>query len=714
MWLASKRLSLVLLASVALFFQGCVSHLRGDHDHDPQRAIRDNSAGESKEQSLEPTRKLAMPHNSEKLFRISNNSDSGQSKLDDYASSVFAFWTSERIKTAVPKEFKRDKQSSAGNFTSDSAQLLQTKPLQNWTYGGEVQRVIGRILYCVEDDELDLKCYRCSGTSVTDNTDGRSIILTAAHCVYDPDDKKFTKFGIFIPNQDDGGSDQTDMDCNNDKYGCWALAFGVVDQGWVTTVNDRWGSIFQCTTVDSPFGLDCHYDYAFYVVNDTNAHQGTLAPDALDQAVGSLPISFDAPVIHREAYAFGYYYAADPFLQYCTDALQVKDDYWYVPRCTMGGSTSGGPWIQPMDITTGYGPIIGINSFHPTLVFYGNGEFSPRLNANAECLFIAAKSRNFGEAIHGGIIVNCRTPSNSPSRLPSRSPTNQPIANPSPSPTNQPIATPSPSTILACPENVGPLIALRWKGDDDLDLHVQPPCGDEIYYGNPAPIDVTGAFFEYGEGNTGGYSGYGDYVERARFSYQQTVGSGSTPAGKYSFWVENSVLKESPDTWTLEVYEGDQLVQSHSGSTADKSETYTYIRNVQRCQNSCSSTQGTYPGCRFIVRKAEKWTLPLQYHSVNFDQVQKGVCSTVAIPATDFFLETDVDTTRWILGDGNEGRISCSSSSVTYCVTSDWYIVKCGDLGCQKTTDKETDSKQNYCSYWIKQDRCDDSSYYNT
>lgn len=112
----------------------------------------------------------------------------------------------------------------------------------------------------------------CSGTVVTDGTSGRSLIMTAAHCIYDDANKAFARNVMFIPDQDDGGIDKTDLNCSNDPMGCWLPIFGVVDVNWTTR----------------SFPDNVAWDYAFYVVSDSGAHAGTaVSSAALDESAGS-------------------------------------------------------------------------------------------------------------------------------------------------------------------------------------------------------------------------------------------------------------------------------------------------------------------------------------------------------------------------------------------------------------------------------------------
>ena len=105
--------------------------------------------------------------------------------------------------------------------------------------------------------------------------DDRSVILTAAHCVYDDANKAFARNVIFIPDQTDTTGTGTDLNCSNDPMGCWSPLFGVVDVKYAATIfpnNNAW-------------------DYAFCVVSDTGAHtSGFLTGfcDALDRAAGSM------------------------------------------------------------------------------------------------------------------------------------------------------------------------------------------------------------------------------------------------------------------------------------------------------------------------------------------------------------------------------------------------------------------------------------------
>jgi len=60
-----------------------------------------------------------------------------------------------------------------------------------YPYGGQVQHAAGRIYFRARDPPFDdgtpgdLWDYVCSGTAIKDNKTGRSIVLTAGHCVWE-------------------------------------------------------------------------------------------------------------------------------------------------------------------------------------------------------------------------------------------------------------------------------------------------------------------------------------------------------------------------------------------------------------------------------------------------------------------------------------------------------------------------------------------------
>ena len=273
-----------------------------------------------------------------------------------------------------------------------------------WTGGGTVQTAAGRLYFEMPSNRRKSVWtgYVCSGTVATDDTSGRSVILTAAHCVYDDANKAFARNVLFIPDQTDTSGTGTDLNCSNDPKGCWAPSFGVVDNKYTATTfpnNNAW-------------------DYAFYIVSDTDAHTPgfeTGVVDALDAATGSLDLSFNAPAhdvsgdSSDRTTALGYSYSEDPNFMYCAEDMTTTNGTinWWLPSCGLSGGSSGGPWVQPM--TGGSGPIISVNSWGYT---NSPGMAGPKLSGtSASCVFMTAKNAPFpspsvadGEA---GVAVSC-------------------------------------------------------------------------------------------------------------------------------------------------------------------------------------------------------------------------------------------------------------------------------------------------------------------
>jgi hypothetical protein len=257
--------------------------------------------------------------------------------------------------------------------------------------GGAVQTAAGRIYFEMPANAKQTRWngYVCSGTVATDGANnGRSVIITAAHCVYDDANKAFARNVLFIPNQAGSGT-RTDTNCSNDLLGCWEPSFGVVDLEWTTTT----------------FPNNIPWDYAYYVVDDeSGAHQGAGAGGALDSAAGSLPVQFLTPAVGEVTHALGYSYSEDPNFMYCAEAMGTEGAAnWWLPNCLLSGGSSGGPWVQPMDESKGSGPIISVNSWGYTS---SPGMAGPKLSGtSASCVFDAATTTAFTSVTNRGIIA---------------------------------------------------------------------------------------------------------------------------------------------------------------------------------------------------------------------------------------------------------------------------------------------------------------------
>ncbi len=260
--------------------------------------------------------------------------------------------------------------------------------------------------------------YVCSGSVVTDDdvsfdandvetsrdTHGRSIVLTAAHCIYDDANKAFARNVLFIPDQSATTGSGTDIDCSNDRFGCWSPSFAVVDPNWA-------GNLF-------PENIE--WDYGYYVVSDTGSHttldltqlasfeDGFTADLQLDATVGSLNVHFASAPVYDDSvvgtdspgftYAFGYSFADDPKLMLCADDLTTEGSVnWWLPICGLSGGASGGPWLQAVEVGSTNSHVVSVNSWGYTS---GPGMAGPSLTSNsAECLFNLAVSTAVAEVM---------------------------------------------------------------------------------------------------------------------------------------------------------------------------------------------------------------------------------------------------------------------------------------------------------------------------
>jgi len=306
---------------------------------------------------------------------------------------IVAFWTPERVAQAVPRDFVFEP-GKGFRPAAKPDQPGKPKPppppppppaftTEEWTGAGLVQSATGKILF-----QMGSSYYVCSGSVVVDTRTSESLVLTAAHCVFDesgrdrrntPEDDRFATNWMFIPDYDAAPVTLTTSGsfCAQTTYGCWTASALVVHAGYATA-----GRFNTQATL---------HDFAFAVMGPGG--NGGSVSASLEAAAGTQPYSF-VEVPSSTAYAFGYP-AASPFdgkkLWYCADALgrdSNNSSLTYRIGCDMTGGSSGGPWFGPVTSPfSGTGTLMSVNS-------YGySGEdamYGPIFNLKTEAVYKSA------------------------------------------------------------------------------------------------------------------------------------------------------------------------------------------------------------------------------------------------------------------------------------------------------------------------------------
>lgn len=289
---------------------------------------------------------------------------------------VVKFWTPERVAKAVPRDFIRDPVS--GRFALEPSSAKPTgKPASKvvgapWTSNVLVKKTTGKVFF-----KMGPTFNVCSASVVDDGSAETSMILTAAHCVFDNTTGTFATEWMFIPDYATAVVEGTldESFCDSITYGCWTAQALAVTEAFASQRD------FNTTATQN--------DYAF-------ARVGARSPDGaqLDEVVGAQAIQYTKGTTGSTVDLFGYpalgnYTGTE--LVYSQGRLSVdpkNDKQTYRVASDLTSGSSGGPWLVGFDRTAGQGTVISVSSYrYPHLPFMQG----PVLDDSTERLLAAAR-----------------------------------------------------------------------------------------------------------------------------------------------------------------------------------------------------------------------------------------------------------------------------------------------------------------------------------
>ncbi len=286
--------------------------------------------------------------------------------------NAIGYWTKDRLENALTRDFefepgaKSGKLITLGKPSRGGGGSTTSITGSSWTKGGKPLSATGKVFFTMAATN-----YVCSGSIINENEQGRAIVLTAGHCVFDNATGKFATNFIYYP-----AFDATPVtDCT--KTRCLVATSLVAHNGF---------------TSQSSFTTQAtQYDWAFAVLPQS---------DIVGFNLNTEPISNSAT-----AHAFGYP-AGKPYsgndLVYCAGPIS-PDTYnggltWGL-ACNMTGGSSGGPWLTAF--TNDFdGSASSLNS-------YGRGNkstkmYGPKFNGYTRSTFDAALKVNTATEVVNG------------------------------------------------------------------------------------------------------------------------------------------------------------------------------------------------------------------------------------------------------------------------------------------------------------------------
>ncbi|WP_329454778.1 trypsin-like serine peptidase [Streptomyces sp. NBC_01497] len=222
-----------------------------------------------------------------------------------------------------------------------------------WTGGGLISTTAGKVFF----QNASGGTFACSATVA--NSDNKSIVLTAGHCVVDAATGEVYHNWVFIPGYANG----------NRPYGTFTASALFHRDEYVST------------------GGNANYDFAFAKVSP-------LGGRTLVDTVGAQGIVFN-PATGQDVHSFGYGGSAaeggGERLNHCEgteapDTGRAGSTMWGID-CVQTGGSSGGGFLSGFDTSTGGGYLVGNIS-----VSAGSNEYHPYLGNEALSLYQQAGS----------------------------------------------------------------------------------------------------------------------------------------------------------------------------------------------------------------------------------------------------------------------------------------------------------------------------------